>query len=153
MPIGTVSLDPNTPYLVYEFSFNNKVFYVGHTWGTVRHGGRWGHVKNLVKHEIAGTLKPDKANDLNRKSNRVIATLIYNNLPEHTVAVTWRGLGKALAAAEERKQILRRVSEGCLLANVDDNPRQASVREILQHLGVKTEAPMPAQLTRSGGPP
>jgi hypothetical protein len=69
MPLGKRALDPTTPYFVYEFVFDDKVFYVGHTYHDVRAHGRWVHVTNLVRHEEHGTFKPDKRQDLYTLNN------------------------------------------------------------------------------------
>jgi hypothetical protein len=37
---------------------------------------------------------------------------------------------------EEKEQILKRLSERCLLANDQDNPKRVTVAEVLQYLGV-----------------
>ena len=111
MPLGQRALDPKTPYLVYEFSYNGKVFYVGHAHGAIRHTQRWSWVKNLLRHEDAGTLTPAKAAALKQKSNSVIAALIRSGLSEHKVDVPRRGFGKSWAEVEETKRILERVSD------------------------------------------
>lgn len=101
---------------------------------------RWVHVKNLVKHEDQGTLTPAKRKGLYRKSNQVIAALIRAGLPEHQVTIPWRGIGKGLAEIEEEQQIKKRCVEGCVLANVNHNPKQPSVDEVLRYLGIATRA-------------
>jgi hypothetical protein len=137
MPLGERALNPNTQYLVYEFSYNDKVFYVGLAHGHIRHTRRWGHVANLLRHENAGTLKPSKAADLGRKSNQIISALIRAGLPEHTVSVAWKGLGKKQAEVEEAKIIRQRLAEGCLLANIAGNTNnRVTVDEILRYLKV-----------------
>lgn len=140
MPLGYRALDPNTPYLVYEFAHNGKVFYVGVAHGHIRHAKRWGHVANLVRHEALGTLKPNKAKNLNQKSNQVIAALIQAGCPEHDVRVSWRGLGKQTAEVEEKLCIQARLDEGCLLANIQYNTRSdVTVDQILQYLGATSK--------------
>lgn len=138
--LGATARDPNTDYLVYEFSFNDRIFYVGLAWGTVRHLGRWGHVLNLVKHERAGSLKPSKAMDLAKTSNQVIATLIKQGLPEHRVNVYWRGKGRENAAVVEQQRILELVNAGVVLANVQRNPKRTSLPEVLAYIGVRGAA-------------
>jgi hypothetical protein len=105
---------------------------------------RWNYVRNLVQHEDAGTLKPAKARDLNRKSNRVVAGLIRAGLQEQQMVVNdkaWRGLGKVNAEAAEEPRIRQRIDEGCLLANIQHNPKHnVTVDEILAHLGVDRSA-------------
>ena len=65
-----------------EYAFRGRIFYVGISWwSTVRSHGRWANVRNLVQHEQAGTLKPDKRRELDRKSNQVIAALIRAEEP------------------------------------------------------------------------
>jgi len=130
--------DPNWPYLVYEFSYNQRVFYVGVAPdGTTRNTGRWPYVRNLVRHAEAGTLREGKARDLNQKCNQVIAKLIRAGLPEHKHSIAWRGLGKEAARIAEVRQIERRIAEGCLLANIQGNPNKAvTVDEIIHSLGV-----------------
>jgi hypothetical protein len=135
MPNGVRANDPKTPYYVYEFSFNNKVFYVGHTYHPVRSGGRWGHVKNLLRLKRLGTIPPAKLADLNRPSNSVIAALIEAGLPEHVVTTCRPCLGKKQSMLEEKEQILKRLSQGCVLANVEHNPKAVTVAEVLQYLG------------------
>lgn len=130
--------DPHWPYLVYEFSYNEKIFYVGvapdHT---TRHTGRWGYVKNLVRHADAGTLTAGKEKDFNHKCNQVLATLIRAGLPQHTLSIAWRGQGKEAAKIAELSIIGRRIAEGCLLANVQGNPnKRVTVDEIIQYVRV-----------------
>jgi len=137
MPNGVKANDPTTPYYVYEFSFNNEVFYVGHTYHPVRSGGRWGHVKNLLLLEKLGKIPPAKLADLNRVNNRVIAALIRGGLPEHVVTECRRCFGKQQSMIEEKEQILKRLSEGCVLANVEHNPKRPTVAEVLKYLGVE----------------
>ena len=138
MPLGERALNPNTPYLVYEFLYNGGVFYVGLAHGHIRHTRRWSHVANLVRHENAGTLKPSKAADLGRKSNQVIAALIRAGLIEHTVSVAWKGMGKKQAEIEEARVIRQRLAEGCLLANIAGNKNhRVTVDEILRYLNVR----------------
>jgi hypothetical protein len=140
MPYGPKARNPATPYLVYEFSYNGKVFYIGICQGSTRHSHRWSFVKNLLRHHDAGTLKPAKATGLNCLSNRVITALIRAGLPEHTVTITWRGLGRASALQEEAKQMGERLAEGCLLANISGNPNKATVEQILKYLSVPKPA-------------
>jgi len=137
MPLGPKALDPITPYHVYEFWARGRVFYVGLTWSEIRTHGRWGHVKNLVKHEDSGTLKPGKRSDLYRKSNQVIAALIRAGEPEHEVRISWRGYGSAAADAAETTRILELVQLGAVLANDAKNPRRASVEDVLSYLGLR----------------
>jgi len=138
--LGSIARDPNTEYVVYELAFNDIVFYVGIAWGTVRHMGRWGHVANLVKHELAGTLKPEKAKDLAKTSNQVIATLIKRGLPQHTVRVHWRGRGRGNARAIETQRIRQLAEAGAMLANVQENPRPVTLAEVLAYIGVNSAA-------------
>jgi squalene cyclase len=137
MPLGAKALDPTMPYHVYEFWARGRVFYVGLTWSETRTHGRWGHVKNLVRHEDAGTLKPDKRSDLYRKSNQVIAALIRAGEPQHEVRISWRGAGSIAADQAETGRILQLVESGSVLANNAKNPRPASLEEILAYLGVR----------------
>jgi hypothetical protein len=48
MPLGKRALDPTTPYFVYEFVFDGKAFYVGHTYHDVRAHRRLG----LPEHKV-----------------------------------------------------------------------------------------------------
>ena len=134
MPIG--ANDPKTPYYVYEFSFNNKVFYIGHTYHPDRSGGRWGWVKNVLRLEKSGKIPPRKLRDLNTPSNRVIAELIKAGLHEHVVTKCRPCLGKKQSRVEEEKQIRKRLSEGCVLSNRMHNPESPTVAQILKYLGV-----------------
>jgi hypothetical protein len=136
MPRGKIANDPTTPYFIYEYSVNGKVFYVGITWSDVRANRRWGHVKNLLRHEAAGTLKPDKRTDLYRKSNQVIAALIKGGHPEHQITKSWHCVGSAAAEAQEPLRIRELALAGCRLANDDHNPSPATVQEILAYLNV-----------------
>jgi hypothetical protein len=139
MPLGRRASDATTPYLVYEFLYNGKVFYVGVAHGNIRHTRRWGHIANLVRHEQAGSLKPIKAHALNQKSNAVLATLIRAGLAEHQWRVVWQGEGKNAAETEEKMRIARRLDEGCILANIQHNPKNsdATVDQIIDYLSVK----------------
>jgi hypothetical protein len=136
MPIGEIALNPNTPYFIYEYSVAGRIFYVGITWSDTRAYKRWSHVRNLVRHEDAGTLKPAKATDLGRKSNRVIAALIRAGMKEHDVCKSWHGVGRAAAEQAEPRRIRELALSGCMLANEEYNPRPASLQEILLYLGV-----------------
>jgi hypothetical protein len=140
MPLGAKALDPTTPYFIYEYSVADRIFYVGTTWSDIRAYKRWSHVRNLVRHQDAGTLKPDKAADLGRKSNQVIAGLIRAGRQEHVVTKTWTGLGKVAAERAEALRIVELAKMGHKLANVDHNPEPATVEEILRFLGVNTAA-------------
>jgi hypothetical protein len=153
MPLGRRALDVTTPYVVYEFSYNGKVFYVGIAHGNIRHTRRWGHIANLVRHEQAGTLKPIKARALSQKSNTVLAALIRAGLPEHQWRVVWQGKGKKAAEAEEKIRIKQRLDEGCMLANIQHNPKNtdATVDQIIDYLGVKL--PSSATTRRSPAQP
>jgi len=136
MSLGQVALNPDTEYHVYEYAVGEKVFYVGISWSDVRSHGRWGHVRNLVRHLDAGTLKPAKASDLKRKSNQVIAALIRAGLPEHTVRIHWRGKGRLAAEAAESKRIAELRQQGHILANEAKNPKRATLAELLVYLGL-----------------
>ena len=136
MPNGVRADDPKTPYYVYEFSFNNKVFYVGHTYHPVRSGGRWDHVKNLLRLEKSGNIPSAKLADLNTLNNRVIAALIQAGLPKHVVTECRWCFGKQQSMVEEKEQILKRLSEGCVLSNIEHNPKTATVSQVLKYLGV-----------------
>jgi hypothetical protein len=48
MPLGKRALAPTTPYFVYEFVFDGKAFYVGHTYHDVRTHRRLG----LPEHKV-----------------------------------------------------------------------------------------------------
>jgi hypothetical protein len=137
MPNGVKANDPTTPYYVYEFSFNNKVFYVGHTYHPVRSGGRWGHVKNLLKLKKSGTIPPAKLRDLKTPNNQVIAALSEAGLTEHVVTKCRPCRGKQQSMVEEEKQIQRRLSEDCVLSNREHNPKRPTVAEVLKYLGVE----------------
>jgi hypothetical protein len=137
MPTGAKANDPNTPYYVYEFWCNGKVFYVGHTYHPVRSHKRWDHVRNLRELEKKGTIPPKKLADLNRRSNRVIAALIDLGLPRHIVTICRPCLGKLQSEVEEQEQIRTRLAEGCVLSNVEHNPKPATVPEILSYLGIR----------------
>jgi hypothetical protein len=142
MPLGERALDPDTPYIVYEYSVGGKVFYVGiAAKESIRHTDRWNYVRNLVRHEDDGTLKPDKARDLYRKSNQVVAGLIRAGLQEEDMFIddkAWEGLGRENAERAEAPLIRRRAEQGCLLANIQHNPNNhVTVDEILAYLGVR----------------
>jgi hypothetical protein len=136
MPLGTIARDPNTPYHVYEWSFNGRVFYVGHTHSEEESHGRWDHIKTLLAREAAGPLDPNTARAMKRKSSSVIATLIRAGLPEHKVAVYWNGLGKTQAQVVEKRRIRELSAKGCRLANDICNPQKAELDEILNYLGI-----------------
>lgn len=143
MLLGTEALNPTTPYFIYEYLVEGKVFYVGISWSDVRSHKRWNHVCNLVRHEVAGTLKPEKKRDLERKSNQVIAAMYRAGMKEHEVRITWRGVGKVAAEAQEKLRISELVRHGAKLANSDHNPAPVSLEELLAHLDIGQE-PNPA---------
>jgi hypothetical protein len=141
MPNGEKANAPDTKYYVYEFLYNDKVFYVGYTYHFVCSHDRWHHVNNL--------LKRGKTKLLN---NLVLAALIDDgvqehsltvaaaSLPRHSVTVTtrrdaelWEGLGQRQAKSEKKKQIAKRLSEGCVLAI---GRRSATLDDVLRYLGV-----------------
>ena len=144
MPLGDRALNPDTPYIVYAFSRAGKVFYIGIAHGEIRPFKRWGHVRNLVRHEDAGTLKPGKGADLHRLSNQVLAAMIRAGLDEHEVGVLWEGRGKANSEAAEALIIREKALEGCLLANVAGNPRPQNLHAILEWLDVPGPVPRAA---------
>jgi hypothetical protein len=136
MAFGSKARDPTTPYLVYNFVWRGKVFYVGLGQAkSTRHTHRWLFVKNLVEHEAKGTLKPGKRRALEGKSNSVLAALIRAGLEPHEVRVLWQGVGREQAKREEKRQISVRVAQGCILANVQGLPVQRSLGEVLEYLG------------------
>jgi hypothetical protein len=137
MPLGEKALNPKTPYFTYEYSVSGKTFYVGITWSKLRAFNRWSHVRNLVRHEAQGTLKPGKTKDLQKKSNQVISCLSRANLKEHEVAISWPGIGRTAALEAERSRIQKLLRQGAKLANVEHNPSSASVSEILAYLGME----------------
>lgn len=134
MPLGKRALDPRTPYYIYEFAYGPKVFYVGISHSQLRMRGRWGHINNLIRHEGAQTLKPDKAKALATKSNQVIARLIWAGMPPFEVQCVWEGVGKRAAEAQEESQIRLRLSQGCLLANQQHVPTGFDVDTIVAWL-------------------
>jgi hypothetical protein len=134
MPVGDRALNPNTRYFVYEFAFGTKIFYVGVAHSQLRMRGRWSFVKNLLKHEDVGTLKPAKARSLATKSNQVIAALIRSGANEYDVLCPWTGTGKTAAEAQEKKQIKLRLSQGCRLANQQHAIESQSVDDIVSWL-------------------
>ena len=134
--LGRTARDPNTEYVVYEFLFNGRVFYVGLAHGHIRHTRRWGYVANLVRHERAGTLKPAKAKSLVTPSNYVIAAMVRADLPEHEVRVSWRGKGRAQAQLVETARICELAEGGVVLANVQENPIPAPCEVVLRYLGI-----------------
>ncbi len=138
MAFGLKARDPETPYLVYAFAWNDKIYYVGLGQAkSTRHTHRWLFIKNLLRHEAAGTLRPDKRRALEGKSNKVIASLQRAGCESHEVRVLWRGVGRANAEIEEAKFIAKHVGEGCALANVHCTSVEHTVDEIVNYLGVR----------------
>ena len=157
MSNGEKANDPKTPYYVYEFSFNGKVFYIGSTYHYVRSHKRWGHVANLRELEKAGTIPRKKLVDLNCTNSRVLAALIDDRmseslmtvstayLPERPVRVTtkrdaglWFGRGQTNAENAEKDQIAKRISQNCVLSNIKDLPagiQPAAVDDVLRYIG------------------
>ncbi len=141
MAFGSKARDPATPYLVYAFAWRGRVFYIGLGQArSTRHTHRWLFVRNLVQHEVNGTLKPDKRRELARKSNAVLAALIRSGVEPHEVHVLWKGVGRARAEREEKRQLSVHLAQGCLLANAQGLQVQHSVPEILRYLGVQNVA-------------
>lgn len=142
MAFGAIAADPNTSYIVYAFVWRRKVFYIGicqeHS---TRHTHRWSFVKNLVRHEQQGTLKPEKRAELERKSNAVVAALVRAGLEAHEPIVLWRGKGQANAKVAEAEHIRQHLADGKnKLANIQGLGSQFELSEVLSYLGVENEA-------------
>jgi hypothetical protein len=125
-----------TPYVVYEYWWNDRPFYVGVGGTLLRANGRWGHVKNLVRLETEGTIPSGKKADLARLSNQVIAALIKRGLEPYEVHEYCRVMGKSAAERVESKRIVELAGLGCVLANRAGNPRLGSLEEVLAYLEV-----------------
>lgn len=157
MPIGERANDPNTPYCIYEFSFNGKVFYVGQGYHWREILGRY----RFVRGKLANRERNAKL--LSRTVLAVIAAMIDAGYSEDCLTVStnyplshpemcigvrkqtsselWAGLGKHRASDPEKKQIARRLDEGCVLANAQGLPpgrTPATVAEVLSYLGIIT---------------
>jgi hypothetical protein len=137
MPIGSRALDPNARYVVYEFSVNNRVYYVGVArQDSIRATDRWRWVeRQLERLKEEGVLPPRKAKSLLTPSIAVVKALIKQGLKPHRIAYPWRGIGRAEALRQEALRINQLLAEGCVLANVSGNPRPASASQVLKYLG------------------
>ena len=133
MPIGSIALNPETPYYVYEFRYGrSKVFYVGFSWHPVRIHGRWDHVRSLIKRQAKNPSKPVKS--LQTKCNAVIAALIQRGVDPFQVVTPWKVKGRIAAVEQEKQQIALRLSQGCLLANQQYGPKNVTVEMIVDWL-------------------
>ena len=130
-------------YYVYEFLLNGKVFYVGKTYHHERSHGRLSFVKNLVENKNRGIISSDTKKKLDIPSNSVIAALTDAGLQEQYSVSVCRPCLEALAEDEEKKQIAKRLSEHCVLANDSDLPpgiQPATVNDVLRNLCVTPKA-------------
>lgn len=137
MPIGPKALDPNARYVIYEFSVNGRIYYIGIARAnTIRATDRWNWVgAQLRRLERDGVLPQRKAKSLLTPSVAVIKSLIERGVEPHAITYSWEGLGREAARSQERIRIKELVSQGCVLANVDGNPRRATATEVLTYLG------------------
>lgn len=147
MAIGPKARNPKTPYEVYEFSVNGRVYYVGIGQASVgiddskptRATDRWDYVKRQIKRrKVEGSLPPGKLKDIEKLSGAVIREMIDRGLEKHDIQRPWSGSGRAEALRQEVLRIKALVSQGCKLANIRGNPSPAkSVEEIFEYLGIK----------------
>jgi hypothetical protein len=159
MPIGERANNPKTPYYVYEFSFDGRVFYVGQGYHPVEILGRYRFVRLKLDH------REKNSKLLSRTVIAVIVAMIDAHYPEGSLTVStkyllthtedstgvteqrnpelWSGLGKQNALDPERKQIAKRIDEGCVLANAQLLPpgrTPATLDEVLRYLGIDSKA-------------
>lgn len=139
MAMGAKARDPNTPYEVYEFAVNGKVYYVGiGQANSKRATDRWNYVsKQIDRLNREGTLPPGKLRDIEKPSGAVIRRLIEMGIDGHKISYPWRGTGRGEALRQEALRIETLVAQDCRLANIDGNPFPASVDEILEYLNIK----------------
>lgn len=139
MAVGPKARDPNTPYMVYEFSVNGRVYYTGIGQAdSARATDRWNYVsKQIERLKREGSLPPGKMRDLLKPSGAMIRAMIERGMKPHDIAYPWRCLGRAEALLQEARRIEFLLGQGCILANVAGNSRRVSVEQILQYLGVE----------------
>lgn len=137
MAHGEKASNPETPYVVYEFLVKGRVCYIGiGQQGSTRATDRWNYVsRQLERLDKEGALPTGKMADIRKTSGAVIAAMIRQGIERHAIDYPWEGFGRQAALAAERAQIERRLSEGCVLANVDGNPKPATTDEVLAYLG------------------
>ena len=159
MPIGERANNPKTPYCVYEYSFDGRVFYVGQGFHWREILGRYRYVRGKLVH------REKNSKLLRRTVIAVIAAMIDAGYPEAFLTVStkhllthpgnstgvteqrnpelWAALGKKNALDPEKKQIAKRIDERCVLANVQHLPEgrtPATVAEVLSYLGIPSKA-------------
>ena len=147
MAIGPKARDPNTPYEVYEFSVNGRVYYVGIGQAIAGNGNpnrtratdRWKYVgRQLTRLKREGSLPPGKWRDIEKPSGAVIREMIERGMTEHDITRPWKGKGRAEALRQESLRIKMLLAQDCKLANIRSNTNPApTVAEILQYLGIK----------------
>ena len=147
MAMGAKARDPNTPYEVYEFSVNGRVYYVGIGQSIAGNGkskptratDRWNYVgRQLERLEREGRLPLGKMRDIKKLSGAVIREMIERGMDEHDITRPWQGKGRAEALRQEALRIKVLIAQDCKLANIRGNANPApTVEQILQYLGVK----------------
>jgi hypothetical protein len=142
---------------VYEFSFDGKVFYVGQ-------GYHWREILGRYRFVLPKLIQREKNSTLLRRTViAVIATMIDTGHPEADLVVStkwllthpkdttgvtqqrnpelWAGLGKNNVHDPEKKQIAKRIEEGCILANAQHLPTgrtPATISAVLEYLGISS---------------
>ncbi len=147
MAMGPKARDPNTPYEVYEFSVNARVYYVGigqsiagnGKSGRTRATDRWHYVgRQLDRLDREGRLPSGKMRDIEKLSGAVIREMIERGMNEHVITRPWQGKGRAEALRQEALRIKELLAQDCKLANIRGNANPApTVEQILQYLGVR----------------
>jgi hypothetical protein len=129
MAAGLKARNPTTPYVVYEFSVGERVYYVGvGQKNSTRATDRWNYIaKQLERLKREGTLPPAKMRDISKPSGAVIRAMIENGMKPHVVNYCWEGPGRTEALRQEALRIKLQLARGCVLANVAGNTRPATV--------------------------
>jgi len=137
LPIGPKALDPNAIYVVYDFAVNGRIYYTGiGRADSTRATDRWNWIEaQLRRLKREGSLPPSKAKSLLTPSVAVAKALIERGVGPHTVTYWWKGVGRKEALRQEAKRIAELLEQGCVLANVEGNPRPATAVEVLAYLG------------------
>lgn len=139
MAMGAKARNPNTRYMVYEFSVNGRVYYAGiGPTESKRATDRWNYVgKQLARLKKEGALPPGKLSDITKTSGAVIRALIEGGAKPHNIHYPWEGVGRDEALRQEAKRIAALLSQGCVLANVIGNPKPATMDEVLRYLRIE----------------
>lgn len=136
-PDRSRSLNPSTPYLVYECLVKGRVFYIGIAHNNSRSNGKWGFYASVVNaHDGISGPTATTTKLLRCVTGQVFAWMIRNGCPQCDARIFKECVGRDKALKVEREHI-RAMSLLHLLANKPHNMRRPlpTRNEILHYIG------------------